>query len=51
MCEEQKSEKTSGRVEEQLEKEKDEKEHHNREINVLEEKAKKLREGLNQNKK
>lgn len=50
-CEEQKSEKTSGRVEEQLEKEKDEKEHHNREINVLEEKAKKLREGLNQNKK
>lgn len=48
-CEEQKSEKTSGRVEQQLEKEKDEKEHHNWEINVLEEKAKKLK-GLNQKK-
>lgn len=51
-CEEQKSEKTSGRLEEQLEKEKDEKDLlHNRERNVLEEKAKILREGLNLKKK
>lgn len=38
----------SGRVEEQLEKKKDEKDLHNQGMNVLKENAKKLREGLNQ---
>lgn len=47
-CKEQKSDRTSGRVEEQLEMEKDEKNLHNQEMNVLEGKAKKLKEGLNQ---
>lgn len=44
MCEEQKSAERQ-RDEQQLEKEKDRKEHLNQELNVLEEKAKRLRDG------